>query len=125
MIDENIVYWSPDCELKLSDFKKEFDEKDRHTFSYIGYDPSFEIKYNEDKTKFVIDNISLKTIFWRDKSFFNHIMAKNYSVPPRDIDYLILHEQVHFDLSEELRPKIEREITSQCKGKIFQQEVQI
>ena len=86
MSDENMIFWSSDYELKLSDFKKEFDEKDRQAFSYIGYDPDFDIKYNEDRTKYFIKEIILQTFFDRDRSFFNHIKSKNSALTQKEID---------------------------------------
>ena len=119
MSDENTIFWSSDYELKLSDFKKEHDEKDRKAFSYIQYNIDPKLEYNEDRTKYFIKEISLQTKFLRDRSFFNRIKAKNDGISQETIDYVILHEQGHFDLAEDLLPKIQRIIESQCKGKTF------
>jgi len=114
MSNENYIYWSHYYELKLSDFKKEFDEKDRPAFSNIGYDLKYIIKYNEARTKYFIKNLNLQTFFVRDKSFFNSIQAKTKS--QKQIDDIILHEQGHFDLAEEFLPMMKRIIENQCKG---------
>lgn len=119
MAADNTIYWSLDYRLKLSDFKKESDERNRHAFSSIGYEIEPKIRYNEERTRFFIGDISLKTFFLRNRSFFNHEMARADKISQKTIDGVILHEQGHFDMSEEIRPRIAREIASRCKGKVF------
>ena len=72
MSDENIIFWSSGYKLKLSDFKKECDESNNQASSYIGYGIHIDIDYNEDRTKYFIKEIDLISMFFRDKSFFNH-----------------------------------------------------
>jgi hypothetical protein len=121
------IVWSPNYTLNMSNFKKKFDDKPsvikgimkRIAVSYLLYDIDFDLKFTEDKKKFRINKIKLQTLFDQDYSYLNLKELKIQNVSQKEIDFLILHEQGHFDLREILKSKMERDIASKSKGKIF------
>ena len=126
--DDNFLVWDPKYNLSPSDFRKEFDDKksaipgqmDRTAVSFLALIPYFELDFTKDFKKFSFKNIKLLTIFVRDMSFFDLQKTKDENRTPKEIDFLILHEQGHFDLAEYLRPKLETYCSSLCKGHLFE-----
>ena len=127
MKNENVIDWSADYTLKVTDFKKETDDKEsiipslekRQCFSYINYGIDFDSEFSEDGKKVKITNIIVASQFNRKKSFFDLKRAQQAQISQKKIDFLILHEQGHFDLLEEDRERCEREISSRIKGRMF------
>ena len=127
MTDEDIIEWSPNYTLKLTDFKKEFDDREsvikgigaRQWVSAVMYTLEWDKKPSKDGKKFLISEIRLKPTFNRNRSFFDLKILQQEGVSQGDIDFLILHEQGHFDLLEEAREKFVREISSRVKGRVF------
>ena len=127
MANEDMIEWSPNYTLKLTDFKKEFDDKKsviqgmekRQCVSSVWYVPDYDKKIIRDGKKFVISEFGMKTVFDRNLSFYDSAGAEKDGISQEEIDYLILHEQGHFDLLEENRERFEREVSSRVKGKVF------
>tara|TARA_Y100001936_G_C15814538_1_gene528409 strand:- start:82 stop:684 length:603 start_codon:yes stop_codon:yes gene_type:complete len=125
MTNEDCIDWSSNYKLKLADFKKKSDDKKsvikglekRQCFSYVAYKIKWE--ENDGVGKRMVREIKLKTVFDRNKSFFDLTQAQKDGISQEVIDFLVLHEQGHFDLAEESRKKMEREISSRVKGKVF------
>ena len=84
MANEDMIEWSPNYTLKLTDFKKEFDDKKsviqgmekRQCVSSIHYVPYFGSKIIRDGKKFVISEFRMKTVFDRNLSFFDSAWAE-------------------------------------------------
>ena len=128
MSEENIISWSPDYNLKFSDFQKEedfrlSDDKKRgyrEGFCHVVYGITMNFKFSADKKKFSVSDIILKTEFDRKKSYFDKSIIKKQNLSKEKIDYLVLHEQGHFDLHEEIRPKLRKKLISICTGRLFE-----
>jgi hypothetical protein len=126
--DDNYLEWDPKYNLSPSDFRKEFDDKKsvipgqmgRTAVSFLAYVPSFQLEFTKDFKKFSFRNFKLITIFVRNNSFFDLQKAKDENRTSKEIDFLILHEQGHFDLAEYLRPRLETYCSSLCKGRLFE-----
>lgn len=113
MEENDVITWSEDYFLKWSDFKA---DPNHSAFE----DSSSNIKYNhtwtvrsemiDGKIFYLIDRINLSTLFFRHLSW---VRKQNSS------DFLLNHEQGHFDLAESLKPTIKQAIENKFRDKTF------
>lgn len=113
MDKKDIISWSVDYFLKLSDFKADSNPAVfQDSFSTINYHPTWTIhsEMMDGKVFYFIENIQLTTQFLRHLSWI-----REHQNPMQ----LLKHEQGHFDLAESLRHKILTDFDQKLIGKKF------
>jgi predicted secreted Zn-dependent protease len=113
------IYWDPNYQLKISDFKRTTSDSKYPSFSHLSFDPDFEIHSDEERGKYSIKLVSLRTFFVPELSLYNHEIAKEFGVTKEQEDGLVLHEQGHFDLAEEFLSNYKKKFQSQFKVRVF------
>ena len=100
MDKKDLIPWSGDYLLKWSDFKAESNPAVfQDSFSTINYHPTWTVNSEmiEGKIFYFIETIQLTTQFLRHLSWVREQQATNF---------LLKHEQGHFDLAESFKHKI-------------------
>jgi hypothetical protein len=113
MSQNNVISWSNDYFLKLSDFKADSNPatfEDAH--STIKYSCVWTVNSEDvgDQIKFFIENIVLTTEFYPMLSWIRQ---------SQETTLLLKHEQGHFDLVEFLKPTITKHIKEVFQEKFF------
>lgn len=119
MSDEDIIIWNASYVLKWSDFKSKINPDPEHdSTSAVGYSYTWKADFDnrENPKKFHVIEVNLETEFHRNDSFVKPKCVSEGYVS----NVLLLHEQGHFDLAEELISKCTKAIMSGCKGRWFQ-----
>ena len=113
MSQSNVISWSADYFLKLSDFKADSNPavfEDAYSTIKYGYTWTVNSDGVGDQIKFFIDNIVLTTEFYPLLSWVRQ---------SQEITLLLKHEQGHFDLAEFLKLTITEHLEEVFKGKKF------
>lgn len=113
------IYWNPNYQLKISDFKRTTSDSNYPSFSHISFDPDLKMHTFEIQKKFSTELISYRAFLVPERSFYNHKLAKQLGIIKEQEDALVLHEQGHFDLAEEFSSTIKKKFSSQFKGRAF------
>ncbi|WP_227009000.1 DUF922 domain-containing protein [Christiangramia fulva] len=109
--DEKIA-WDPDRPLSWSDFKGEPDASSSYTAntnSGIGYTWSYSTASGEPQLTFEVSCNFYPKLSW----------VKN----PADPDYLLAHEQLHFDISELYARKLKKALAEYEPGRSIRQDL--
>ena len=113
MSQNNIISWSKDYFLKLSDFKAESNPavfEDSHSSIRYSYTWTVNSEGLGDQIKFFIENIVLTAEFYSILSWIRK---------SENISMILKHEQGHFDLAESFKPKITKKIQQVFEEKKF------
>ena len=113
MSEKDLVVWSKDRLLSWSDFKAESNPAAyENSHSYIKYHYTWTV--NSEKTGrdilFYIEHLQIRVHFHALLSWVRE---------PETSDYLLLHEQGHFDLAEKIRQENIQKIRAAFYGKRF------
>jgi len=104
MSQNNIISWSRDYFLKLSDYKADSNPatfEDAHSTIRYSYTWTVNSEGMGDKIKFFIENVVLTTEFYPMLSWIRQ---------SQETTLVLKHEQGHFDLVEMLKSKINNNI---------------
>lgn len=88
LINDTIIIWSKDYKLTIDDFqrKSKIDSEEKNIFIEGLCNYSIQYVYYE-----LIDKVNVHTLFNRNGSYLSSF---------NDIDYVLKHEQLHFDIGE-------------------------
>jgi hypothetical protein len=88
MLNDSIIIWSKDYRLKVDDFKRktEINSKDKNNFVEGLCNYSIQYVYHD-----TINIVNIQTLFNTKGSYLSSF---------NNIDYVLQHEQLHFDIGE-------------------------
>ncbi len=113
MSQNNVISWSKDYFLKLSDFKADSNPatfEDAHSTIRYSYIWTLNSEYVDGQIKFFIENIVLTTEFYPILSWIRQ---------SQETALVLKHEQGHFDLVESFKPTITKHVEDVFKKKFF------
>ena len=111
---EDLLLWEKDKPLQIKDFKAiQKDTVKRGNHQFLGAMSSIKIQfYTLQKGKNAVPEVIIKNYFDRNESW---ILVKE--------DYVLQHEQIHFDISELYTRKLRKTVESLQQKKIINLEI--
>ena len=110
---ENLLLWETDKPLQIEDFRAIQKDTIKRGNQFLGAMSSIKIQFRTlQKGKNKVPEISIKNYFDRNESW---ILVKE--------DYVLQHEQIHFDISELFTRKLRKSIESLQQKKVSNLEI--
>jgi hypothetical protein len=102
-VKDNFILWQENKKLKIQDFKAENNDTIKvNRKQFLGAISAIRIEYSSfQRNKNSVPNFSIKTYFDPNESW---MLLKN--------DYVLQHEQIHFDLTELYARKMRKSVES-------------
>lgn len=102
-VKDNFILWQENKKLKIQDFKAENNDTTKvNQQQFLGAISAIRIEYSSfQRNKNSVPNFSIKTYFDPNESW---MLLKN--------DYVLQHEQIHFDLTELYARKMRKSVES-------------